>query len=183
MFSKTIEYKDFNGVQNAQVFYFHMSKAELLEMAADSTVIMDRIKRITEAKDGKAILQEMRELIRMSVGVRSEDGQRFIKDDEARSMLFDSPAYDELLMELSTNAEASADFVRNLIPESMQKEMQAQLAKQTGAAPDPFKDPGVKDERPAWVSEGREPTQVELRNMSQAELVEAFQMRSNRNPQ
>jgi len=177
MFKKTIRFVNFNDEEVTQDFYFHMSKAELLTMAAEGNAMMARIQRIIDAKDGKAILAEFRDLILMSVGVRSEDGSRFVKDDDARSQLMDSPAYDELLMELSTDANASAEFVRQLIPEKMQKEMQQQLSKQKGDAPDPFKQVEPDDPRPAWVKEDRNPTDEELREMSPEELRLAFRRR------
>lgn len=181
MFTKTIEYTDFNGQKTSKVFYFHMSKAELLEMAAGGNEMMARIQRIIDSKDGKAILKEFREIIWASAGIRSEDGQRFIKDSAAKGLLFESPAYDELLMELSTNADAAAEFIRNLIPEKMQKDMQDQLKKQSGVeAPDPFKAPAEDDPRPAWLKENRNPTQQELMGMSREEMQLAFQQRINK---
>lgn len=178
MFKKTIEYEDFNGQRVTKDFYFHMSKAELLEMAADGNVMLERIKRIIESKDGKAILKEFREIIWHSVGVRSEDGARFVKDNDAKRQLFESPAYDELLLELCTDAEASSQFITQLIPEKMQKEMQAQLEKQgTTETVDPFKQPADDDPRPVWMKEERNPTQEELRGMNAEELRLAFQHR------
>lgn len=178
MFSKLIEYEDFNGEKTSKVFYFHVSKAELLELAAGGNEMLERIKRIIASNDGKAILKEFRELIWLSAGVRSEDGQRFIKDDAAKAQLFESPAYDQLLLELCTNAEASAAFVQQLIPEKMQKDMQEQLTKQASTdAVDPFKQPAQDDPRPLWMKEERNPTDRELMGMSKDELRLAFQHR------
>lgn len=179
MFKKTITFKNFNDEEVTQDFYFHLSKAELLAMAADGNAMVERINRIIATKDGHAILKEFRELIKEAAGIRSEDGSRFIKTDEAKSELMDSPAFDELLMELATNADASAAFVRQLIPEKMQKEMQEQLAKQTftAEAPDPFKSYEPTDLRPTWLKEDRNPTDQELKSMSKEELMLAFQHR------
>lgn len=181
MFKKTITFKDFNDVQQSQDFYFHISKAELLEMAADNNVMMARIQRIIDANDGKAILNELRELIRMACGIRSADGMRFLKTPEAQSVLMDSPAFDELLMELATDAEASIAFVQMLIPEQMQKDMAKQMAKRDNSEKsqvDPFKE--TEDTRPDWMREHRNPRSDELRTMSREELMTAFQ---NRHPE
>ena len=175
MFKKTITFKDFNDVEQSQDFYFHLSKAELLEMAADNNVMMTRIQRIIDANDGKAILNEFRELIRMACGLRSEDGSRFLKTPEAQSVLMDSPAFDELLMELATNAEASIAFLQMLIPEQMQKDMAKQMAKRDNSEKsevDPFKE--QEDTRPDWEKEHRNPTDAEIRGMSREELQKAF---------
>lgn len=183
MFKKTVRFEDFNGDTVEKDFYFHMSKSELLSMAADGNAMVTRIKRIVEANDGKAILEEFRDFIKASVGVRSEDGQRFLKDKESQSHLLDSPAFDELLMELCTDAKASADFVKKLIPEKMQKEMQQKLqeqdAKSSGVSvTNPFKEP--EDDRPAYQKENRHPTNAEMLAMSKQELAQAFAWQENR---
>lgn len=179
MFKKTITFTDFNDVQQTQDFYFHLSKAELLEMAADSNVMMARIQRIVDAKDGKAILNELREFIKLACGMRSDDGQRFLKTPEAKSVLMDSPAFDELLMELATDAERSIAFVQSLIPEQMQKDMEKQMQKRDNSEKsqvDPFKE--KEDDRPAWEKEHRLPTPDELKGMSREELVRAFKAKT-----
>lgn len=178
MFKKTINFENFDGDQCSQDFYFHMSKAELLEMAADGKSMMERLQRIIDANDGRAIISEFTSIIRAAAGVRSEDGARFIKTDLAKSALMDSPAFDELLMELATDAEAATAFIKQLIPEKMQKEMMDQIKKQKEASPpvpDPFAE-GIPDNRPAWMKEHRNPTDTELMNMSHAEFL-LFQKR------
>lgn len=178
MFKKTITFRDFNDQEQTQDFYFHMSKAELLTMAADGNAMMARIQRIIDAKDGRAILQEFRDIIEASIGMRSEDGSRFIKDQAAKSALMDSPAYDELLMELCTSADAASQFVRELIPEKMQEEMRKHLTQgQKEEDRDPFKQPTADDPRPIWMKEERNPTHQELMNTSAEELRLAFQHR------
>lgn len=178
MFKKTIKFTNFNGDEVEQDFYFHLSKVELLEMAANGNVMMERIQRIIATSDAKAIIAEFRELVKAAVGMRSDDGSRFIKSPEAQSHLLDSPAFDELLMELCTDAKASAEFVRQLVPEKMQKQMVAELEasrREDGSKPDPFGE--KEDTRPAWEREHRHPTDQELQAMSKEELQRAFQAR------
>lgn len=176
MFKKTVVFEDFDGNRQARDFYFHISKAELLSLAHSADDMQARIKRIVDSKDGAAILAELREFIKLSVGVRSEDGQRFIKDEEAQNTLFQSPAYDELLMELATNADACANFVQQLIPEKMQKEMQDKL-KEMNQNPKtaPFAD--VEDTRPAYQREHRLPTDMEMVQMSKDEVMQVMEWR------
>jgi hypothetical protein len=184
MFKKTVTFKDFDDNSQTRDFYFHISKAELLELATSADDMQARIKRIIDAKDGAAILGELRDFIKLSVGVRSDDGQRFIKSAEAQNTLFQSPAYDELLMELATSADACANFVQQLIPEKMQQEMRDQMKKmeqdpKPASISDPFADP--EDNRPAWQKEHRLPTEKELREMSREEMAKAMQFRLESN--
>lgn len=177
MFKKTITFEDFDGNKQSRDFYFHLSKVELMTMADKGDEMQARIKRIIDAKDGGAILKELRDLIKLSVGVRSEDGQRFVKDEAAQSTLLDSPAYDELVMELGTDAGACVDFVRQLIPEKMQKELQKQLESQKGivTVPDPFGEP--EDNRPAYQKEHRLPRQDEVKKMTKEQIADVWKWR------
>lgn len=180
MFKKTIRFIDFNDQQQEKDFYFHMSKSDLLRMAANGTM-EERIKRIIATNDQEQILKEFEDLIRLSVGERSEDGQTFDKSSDAQARLMFSPAYDELLLELCTDATAATDFVQNLLPEKMQKEMADQLkrmSEQQGAA-DPFEH--KEDARPRWMREHRQPTPAELSAMSQEELRQAWAYREQQN--
>lgn len=181
MFKKTIKYFDFNGEQQEQDFYFHLSKADLIELAADGN-LREKLERIIATKDNRAIFQEFKSLVRMGAGIRSDDGQRFDKSPEAKAQLMDSPAFDELVLELCTNQHAAADFVKNLIPEKMMKETRDRLGIKDSdqQAPDPFKVPAEDDERPAWLKENRNPTQQELMGMSREEMQLAFQQRINK---
>lgn len=177
MFKKTITFEDFNGVKQSRDFYFHLSKVELMTMADKGDEMQARIKRIIDAKDGAAILKELKDLIKLSVGVRSEDGQRFIKDETAQSTLLDSPAYDELVMELGTDAGACVDFVQQLIPEKMQKELVKQLENQKSVETisDPFAE--AEDNRPAYQKEHRLPRQDEVNKMNKDEILAAWKWR------
>lgn len=177
MFKKTVTFEDFNGNKQTKDFYFHISKAEFLAMAANGEAMQERLKRITSAVDGVAILKEFRDLIKLGVGIRSEDGQRFIKDAEAQSILLDSPAFDELLMELATDASAATEFVQQLLPEKLQKEMVEQLKNAKTAGP--FAEP--EDNRPAYQKEHRLPTDAEVRSMTATEIQEAWQWREKNN--
>lgn len=170
MFKKTLKFVDFNDQEQTKDFYFHISKAEVMALSAEGKASMqERIKRITAAQDGLAILNEFREIIKLSVGVRSEDGSRFIKDADAQSQLLDSPALDVLLMELVTTDNGAVEFVQQLIPEKMQKEI-LEAAQKNGTPTVSAQD----TPEPLYQKENRRPTDSELRNMSQPELMEAF---------
>lgn len=171
MFKKTIKYKNFNGEEKEKDFYFHLSKGDLVALGADNS-LEQRISRMMATNDGPNILKEFKEIIRLAVGVRSDDGETFDKSPEAQAALMSSPAFDELLMELITNAGAAESFIKNLIPTDMRNE----LLKQIGSSNNPFAE--QEDKRPAWIREHRNPTNEELRNASQEELRMAFKVRN-----
>jgi hypothetical protein len=168
MFKKTITFTDFNGDTQTKDFYFHLSKAELAAMGAGGDAMMSRLQRIIDAKDGLAILEEYRKLIRLACGVRSEDGQRFIKTPDTQSDLLDSPAFDELLMELFTTTTAATEFINQLVPQKMLKEMMTAAEKSSGD------ETPQEDTRPDWIKEGRTPTHAELRDATPDQIQLAF---------
>ena len=179
MFKKTIEYTDFNGDKQSRDFYFHLTKAEIGAFAHGKDALKERFDKIVNSKDGFAILDQFRWFIKIGCGKRSEDGQRFIKTEEAQSELLDSPAFDVLLEELSTSANGALEFIGKLFPQEVMDKMQEQI--KSGAVEDPFKNvpnPAsvveLETEMPAYQREHRRPTKAELQKMSREEMQEAF---------
>lgn len=166
MFAKTIKYKNFNDEEVEKTFYFHFGKAELLEMAA-SEEVEGRLKRISATKNPLEVLREIKALVELAVGEKSEDGERFLKTPEVKAKLMQSPAWDELLMEFATQAEATLEFVKNALPTSMQADL-IQKLKEQADAPDPF------NEKPIWIREDREPTPSEIQSMTSEQLREVY---------
>jgi hypothetical protein len=123
MLKKTITYIDFNGDETSEDFYFHLSKAELVELEVSyKGGLQEAIKRIIDADDGKAIIAEFKKIILGSYGERSDDGRRFIKNQTLRDEFESTEAYSTLFMELVTDADKAAEFVRGVIPKDLIEE-------------------------------------------------------------
>ena len=126
MIKKTITYTDFNGLERTENFYFHFSRAEILEQdARNQGKLADRYQRIATSGDGNLIMDEFRKLIFDSYGEKSEDGRRFIKSPELSKAFEDTPAYDELFVELTTNSQAAEEFVKGIMPAEMRNQASA----------------------------------------------------------
>jgi hypothetical protein len=138
MLKKTITYVDFNGDEASEEFLFHLSKAELVELEMSyQGGLTEQIKRIAAAEDGKAIIAEFKKIILGSYGQRSPDGKRFIKTQALRDEFESTEAYSTLFMELVTDAEKAAEFVRGIIP----KDLAEEAAKVVAPVPDPVAEP------------------------------------------
>ncbi len=117
MLKKTINYTNYNGEQKTKDCYFNLSKAEIAEMELEIPGGMAaNLKQITEAKDTPSLVKIFKNLILRSYGVKSSDGERFIKNQQVREEFEQSEAYSELFMELATNADSAAEFVNGIIP-------------------------------------------------------------------
>ena len=121
MIAKTITYTDFNDVERTETFYFHLTEPELAEMEVKAHGLADYFKRITESKNTEDIMSAFKELLRMSYGVKSDDGRRFIKSEELTQDFISTNAYNELFMELATNEDAAIAFCNGIIPAKLRE--------------------------------------------------------------
>lgn len=137
MLKKTIKYTDYNGVERTEDFYFNLNKAEIMEMQLTTVGGLDTyLKKIISTQDVPTLMRIFKDLVLKSYGVKSDDGRRFIKNDQLREEFEQTEAYSILYMELSTDADAAAAFVNGIIPADVAKqlpkdpnEIAAQMAK------------------------------------------------------
>ena len=119
MLKKTITYTDYDGNERVEDFYFNLSKAEVAEMEmSEYGGLSNLLKKIVQEKDTKRIIEMFKDLILRSYGEKSQDGKRFVKNQELRDAFSQTEAYSELFMELAGNAEAAAAFVNGITPVS-----------------------------------------------------------------
>ena len=121
MITKNIKYTDYNGVEREETFLFNLSKAELMEMELGTTGgLAEMIKSIVAAQDSPSIVKTFKEIILKAYGEKSPDGKRFIKIDENGRQLSlnfaQTEAYSQLFMELATDADAAANFIKGIVP-------------------------------------------------------------------
>ena len=117
MYSKTITYKDFDGEERTDKFYFNMTAAELMdiELEYDGNV-SKALSNMTEKHDAKGILGIITSLIRHSYGEKSLDGKRFLKNQEMIDGFVTTEAYSALLLELLNDMDKLQEFMLAIIP-------------------------------------------------------------------
>lgn len=127
MIEKKITFENYNGETVTETFAFHMSKADIADFtfSGDGSDIVDSLAKVVETEDVKKIFEILKALAMASVGRKNEAGTRFIKDDEARSALFDTDAYSELLMELLQVEDAAADFIKGILPKDLSEKIES----------------------------------------------------------
>lgn len=122
MLKKTFTFKDLDGNEVSETYYFSVNTAELAEMAlTHDGDIVQALQAIVASGDGKAIIAKFKDFIAMSVGERSSDGRSFIKNDAIRERFMGTEAYGQLFLELVTNAESGAEFIRGIMPADLAK--------------------------------------------------------------
>jgi len=117
MLAKEIKYTDFNGVEQADTYHFHLSQTELLEMRESREGGLEEfLKQIVETEDRAQMIAMFKHLILTSVGEKSLDGKSFVKNDDIRKAFEQTAAYNALFMQLATDDKASAEFINGVIP-------------------------------------------------------------------
>lgn len=123
MISKTIKYTDFNDNKREEVFYFHLSKPELLEtyIKGGEERLIDTLKQALKNRDTVTFFELLKDVIRLGYGEKSEDGKYFIKFDSQGRRLGDlfitSEAYTVLLMDdLFNDITKATEFLMGMFP-------------------------------------------------------------------
>lgn len=120
MLKRNITYEDFNGNKATDVFYFNISKQELIKMEVEYPQGFGAmIEAIIEAKDHKTLIKKFEELILLAYGEKSEDGKRFIKTDKLREEFSQTAAYNALFLELATDDKAAVTFLKGVLPKDL----------------------------------------------------------------
>lgn len=120
MIKETIKFENFNGEMIERDYFFHLSRAEVLEMEASKEGGMSTyIQSIINTRDSKAIMGLFTEIVKKSYGEKSNDGMRFVKYPELLEAFVQSEAYSELIMKLCGDADAAAKFVNGVMPKNV----------------------------------------------------------------
>ena len=138
MIKKTIKYKDYNGNEREDVCMFNLDEAELMEMELSTTGgLSTTIERIVQEQDTAKIIAMFKDIVLKSYGQISEDGRRFVKNDQLREEFQQSKAYTTLFMELATDADAATKFIEGVIDVDQNDPRLALAKKNTNSIPAP----------------------------------------------
>lgn len=117
MFSDKITYVDFDGNTVTEEVFFNISKMEMLQLDADhSGKYGEYLQKIADTEDMKQLLDAFKNIVKMSYGVKSEDGKRFVKSEEEFKKFEESPVYDEFMMKLMSNEDYALKFILGAMP-------------------------------------------------------------------
>ena len=120
MFKKKITYTDYNGQERTEDFYFNLSRSELIMLESTTPGgYAAMLQRIIDSKDQRQLMNEFTNLIKMSYGVKSNDGKHFIKNDEVVNDFLNSAAFDQMFLEFFTDENAASDFANGVLPSSV----------------------------------------------------------------
>jgi hypothetical protein len=137
MLKREITYETFDGEVLTEIFYFNISKPELVDLEVEyKEGLSNLLQKIVKAEDGKALVEHFKRIILLAYGEKSEDGKRFIKNDKLREEFSQSAAYNALFMELATDENAAATFIKGVIPKDMTQELDTKTVELPKDAPE-----------------------------------------------
>lgn len=198
MLKQTVQYTDFNDTPNTETLYFNLSKTEI----ADNLHLIDEVESLQAMMEEKGaspealkvpeiqrMLDFVKHLMRLSYGVRTEDGKRFVKNENQWTEFTQTAVYDEFLYSLFEDPERANKFILGILPGDLRKEAtKVQTANVLSGGNDISAQTEVKpedsgsvitntfdDQRPAYQQEVREPSNDELDKMNQQEIREAME--------
>lgn len=133
MICKTIKYVDYFGDDREVKAYFHLNASELTDFLFDiggkTGNYEDAIRSIIESEDRQYVVNMIKQIILKSYGIRSDDGQEFLKEDPITCVqhykkFMQSAAFEQLYTELYSDESVLSEFISGVLPADMQKDVQ-----------------------------------------------------------
>lgn len=123
MFKKTITYIDYNGQERTEDFYFNLSKSEMIMLESTTPGgYAAMLQRIIDSKDNISLMKTFTDLIKMSYGVKSDDGKRFVKNEQVVDDFMNSAAFDQMFTEFFTDENSASDFAKGIMPQDLSRQ-------------------------------------------------------------
>lgn len=123
MFKITKTYKDYDGNEMTNDFYFSLSKQEIVELNFTSPGGLVRyIESIQKTNDGGEIIGFFKKILLASYGQKVFDpkfGTRFSKLPEYVEQFVSTRAFSMIYMDLATDAKLAADFIRGVVEDAV----------------------------------------------------------------
>ena len=139
MYRRVIDFENYDGEARQMEVMCALTEAEVIELEVSwDGGLKAVLEQIIQEKDQKRMVEMMKMLITKSYGKKSMDGNRFVKNQEVLDDFMQTPAYSELFMLLSTDAEEASKFVNGIIPQKLTervKDLEAANAKIEASTP------------------------------------------------
>ena len=140
MLKQTVEYTDFDDNKATETLYFNLTKSELTENLHLKEELEGLQKMVTgerrelETSEVTQILELVKTFMRLSYGVRSSDGKRFIKTPELWTEFTQTAVYDAFLFSLFEDPTRAVNFMSGILPLDLRERARAAAEKDMKAA-------------------------------------------------
>lgn len=134
MLKQTISYHDFDDNLLQETLYFNVTKTEL----ADNLHLIETLENMQRTFDGdkremkvdeiRQIIDIVKTVMKLSYGVRSEDGKRFIKNEDLWVDFTQTAVYDAFLFSLFEDPSKAVAFITGILPKDMRNEAERAIS-------------------------------------------------------
>lgn len=119
MYTKKITYTNFDGDVVEKEFYFNLTPAEVLEMDLSAEGGLEkRINKIINERDTTKIYPMLKDIVLMSYGERSLDGDRFDKSAAMSEAFSHTNAFSDLMISFFEDINNAIEFMNGVAPKS-----------------------------------------------------------------
>lgn len=143
MLKQTVSYYDFDDNESQETLYFNLTKTEL----ADNLHLQTELEELQETFSGverqlnteeiTRVIDLVKTLMKLSYGIRSADGKRFIKTDEQWVEFTQTAAYDAFLYSLFQDPQKAVEFMTGILPKDLRDEANKIVASGGVESPSP----------------------------------------------
>lgn len=99
MLKQQVKYEDFDGNTQTETLYFNLNRMELISFQKryGSENMENYINKLIEEKQIEPMYDLLNDFVLTAYGIKSEDGKRFIKNDQIREEFKQSLAYEAFI--------------------------------------------------------------------------------------
>lgn len=120
MFIKTINYKDFDGNERSEDFYFNLTQSEILKLETSlNGGLTSYMSLMVQKQSQPDIMHLFEQIIDAAYGIKSLDGRTFTKTPEALAEFKSTAAYDKFFMEICMDEAKASEFLLNIMPDDV----------------------------------------------------------------
>lgn len=124
MWKFTAEYEDYDGNKRKRELLFNLTKAELRKLNYSVNGGIDKYyQNIVDAGDSKELYKAFEEIVDLSYGEKSNDGEHFLKNDEILNNFKSSMAYETFMDYLLETEDGAIKFINGVIPAKLAAEI------------------------------------------------------------
>ena len=117
MFKYTVDCVDYNGSPYSEDLYFNLSKGEMAELELSYKEGLDKvIERMTAEENTPEMALFFKDILLKAYGKKSEDGRKFIKNQQMIDDFVQSDAYSEFFYKLLTDENLMESFTQGILP-------------------------------------------------------------------
>lgn len=137
MWKYTVKYENFNGDAKEKELHFNLTKSELLKLKVSVEGGIDKYyKKLVDEGDSAKLIAAFDDIIRLAYGIKSEDGEEFLKSDKIYEEFAASAAYDAFFEYLTSSEDGVTNFINGIIPRSLREQLEKANAEQQSTTPE-----------------------------------------------